>query len=186
MSFTKRFKETMRNVFKKKQDKNYDYKDSHKQRLIDLRKFKTTVTRLEKPTNLVRARTLGYKAKTGVFTVIVKTARGGGLFRQPNRGRRPKRMGFKKLTRNISTQTIAEMKASKKYVSCEVINSYFVGQDGNHLYYEVILADKNQPEILADKNLNKIVKANGRAERGLTSSAKKTRGLRKVKDAHRK
>lgn len=186
MSFTKQFKETMKKVFAKKDTKEADYKAIYQKRLIEFRKLKTTVTKLEKPTNIVRARELGYKAKKGIFVVLVNIRRGTGLFRQPIRGRKPRRVGFTKLTRNISIQSISEQRASRKYPNCEVLNSYFVGEDGKNKYYEVIMLSKNQQEVKKDKNLKAIIKQTGRAERGLTSSAKKTKGLRKIKETNRK
>ena len=60
----------------------------------------------------------------------------------------------------------------------EVINSYFVGKDGRHYWHEVILADKQRPDIFNDKNLNPIVQRRRRALRGLTSAGRKSRGLR--------
>lgn len=181
MSFVKRYKETMAKVLSKADDKDYNYTEAYKKRLIDFRKYPNTVTKTEKPINLVRARELGYKAKKGVLTVVVRVPRGGGSFTAPNRARRPKRMGFKKLTRNINSQRIAELRASSRYINCEVINSYYIGEDGKHKYYEVILAAKNQKEVLKDKNLSKMVKQTGRTERGLTKAGKKTRGLLKKK-----
>jgi large subunit ribosomal protein L15e len=153
---------------------------------MDFRKFENTVTKLENPTNLTRAKSLGYKAKKGLFTAVVRVHRGGGLFRPEHNGRRPKRMGFKKLTRNLSIQRIAEMRAVNKYINCEVINSYFVGEDGKYKYYEIILASKNQPELIKDKILKKIIKINGRANRGLTSAGKKGRSLRKIRQTTKK
>jgi large subunit ribosomal protein L15e len=90
-------------------------------------------------------------------------------------------MGVKRLTRKISIQRIAEQRASKKFPNCEVLNSYWVAEDGKHKYFEVILVDVNAPEILKDKEINWITLKNqrGRAERGLTSAGKKGRGLRK-------
>lgn len=179
MSFTKEFRKVWLKVKSKASDSDYNYKEVYKQRVMDFRKFKSTVTRIDNPINVVRARTLGYKAKKGVFTVIVRTKRGGGLFRAINKARRPKRKGFKKLTRNISIQRISEQKASKKYLNCEVVNSYLVGEDGKYKYYNVILASKTQPEVKKDPQLKNIVKVNARAERGLTSASKKGRGLKK-------
>jgi len=179
MSFTNRYKETLAKVLAKKEDKNYNYRETYKKRLVEFRKFKGTVTRLETPTNIVRARALGYKAKKGIFTVVVRVRRGHGLFRPEHNARRPKRMGISKLTRNISIQRICEQRAAIRYPNCEVINSYFVGEDGKYKYYEVILASKNQPEVKKDKELKKIIAQNNRANRGLTSAGKKGRGLRK-------
>lgn len=186
MSFVKEYRKTMRKVISKVQDKDYDYRETYKKRLMDFRKFTTTVTKMENPINLVRAKTLGYKAKKGIFTVVVKARRGGGLFRPEHNGRRPKRMGFTKLTRNISIQRICELKASTKYPNCEVLNSYNVGEDGNYKYFEVILVSKNQPEVKKDKTLKNVINKDGRAERGLTSAGKKGRGLVKVKQSTKK
>jgi large subunit ribosomal protein L15e len=62
----------------------------------------------------------------------------------------------------------------------EVLNSYWVGSDGRHQYFEVILVDPHHPSVLADPSLSWIADpANrGRAFRGLTSAGKKGRGLR--------
>ena len=97
---------------------------------------------------------------------------------RPAGGRRPKRYGRTKLVKK-SYQWVAEERAVKKYTNCEVLNSYYVGQDGKHYWYEVILLDKHHPNILKDPVLRRIAKQTGRVHRGLTSTAKKTRGLRK-------
>ena len=60
------------------------------------------------------------------------------------------------------------------------MNSYYVAQDGNHYWYEIILVDRKHPVVLADKKLSWIAAANkkGRAARGITSAGRKARGLR--------
>ena len=79
-----------------------------------------------------------------------------------------------------SYQTIAEIRAAKKYPNCEVLNSYWVAQDGLYYWHEIILVDRAAPEILADKNISWIAdkQHKGRVFRGLTSSSRKSRGLR--------
>jgi len=49
-----------------------------------------------------------------------------------------------------------------------------------HYFYEVILVDPARPEIKNDKTINWITKSanSKRVFRGLTSAAKKSRGLR--------
>ncbi len=96
-------------------------------------------------------------------------------------GRRPKRMGIKKLTRRLNIQAIAEQRANRKFKNCEILNSYYIGDDGKMHYYEVILVDTSAPEIISDKDINWICDKNqkGRGFRGLTSRGKKSRGLRK-------
>ena len=78
---------------------------------------------------------------------------------------------------NKNYQWVAEERAQKKYVNCTVLNSYYVGEDGNRLWYEVILVDRAHPVIMADPNINWICNKRGRAARGLTSAGRRSRGL---------
>ncbi|MFW6014111.1 MAG: 50S ribosomal protein L15e [Nanoarchaeota archaeon] len=150
-----------------------------KERLIKWRRGPSTV-RVERPTRLDRARSLGYKAKQGIFVVRQRLKRGGHERERIKAGRRPKAYGRTKPL-SQSYQTIAELRVSKKYPNCEVLNSYWVAQDGIYYWYEVIVVDKSHPVVKSDKNLKWISnKTNkGRVFRGLTSSEKKSRGLRK-------
>ena len=181
MSATKAIQETFQNEMKGVKDLNYNYKAIQRDRLIKFRKEKKAIVRLEKPTNLVKARALGFKAKKGFVVVRVRVRKGSGAHLRPTKGRKPKRMGVKKLTRGISIKSIAESRASKKHPNCEVLNSYIIGRDGRNHYYEVILVNTAAPEIKSDKDLKWICEKTqkGRAERGLTSSGKKGRGHRK-------
>ena len=147
-----------------------------RQRLIQWRKENSTV-RVDHPTRLDRARSLGYKAKQGILIVRQRVQRGGHRKPFPSGGRRSKKWTTRK-SLAMNHQTIAEQRANKSYVNCEVLNSYEIGRDGHHLWYEVILVDRSSPVIKADKNLRWIMHTRGRAFRGLTSSAKKGRGLR--------
>src|SRR5512137_808770 len=112
-----------------------------------------TVVRVERPTRIDRARALGYKAKQGVAVARVKVHRGGRRASRYVRGRRTAHMGIRKKTPAKSLQRIAEERASKKFPNMEVLNSYWVGEDGKLKYYEVILVDGHHPSIWADKNL---------------------------------
>ena len=135
---------------------------------------------LEHPTRIDRARWLGYKAKPGFLIARVKLLRGGRTRRRPSRkGRRSKRQGIRKVL-SMSYQWVAESRAGKKFPGLEVLNSYFLAKDGMNYYYEVILVDKNRPEIQSDKSIKWICSAKNRNRvfRGLTSAAKKSRGLR--------
>ena len=152
-----------------------------KERLILWRKEPVTV-RIERPTRLDRARSLGYKAKQGFVIVRQRVIRGGRQRPQIRKGRRSKHYRRRKIV-GLSYQSVAEQRAAKKYVNCEVLNSYYVGEDGIYFWYEVILIDKAHPQILADPRINWIFKSKhkGRVFRGLTSAAKKSRGLRNNK-----
>lgn len=138
-----------------------------------------SVTRIERPTRIDRARSLGYKAKQGIIVTRVKVRRGGLKKSRYIRGRRTHNMGMRKITAGKSIQRIAEERAGRKYPNMEVLNSYWVAEDGKFKWYEVILIDPNHPVIQSDKRLNWVCNpANrGRAQRGLTSAGKKGRGL---------
>ena len=145
------------------------------QRLILWRKEPVTL-RIERPTRLDRARSLGYRAKPGFVIVRQRVDRGGRLKPQIRHPRRPKAMSRRKdLTMNY--QQVAENRAAGKYNNCEVLNSYYVGQDGTHFWYEVILVDRNNPSVLSDDRINWILNAKGRSERGLTTAGRRGRGL---------
>ena len=75
---------------------------------------------------------------------------------------------------------IAEQRVARKYKNLEVLNSYEIGKDGMHYFYEVICVDPQRPEIKKDRTINWICKTKNkkRPMRGLTSAAKKSRGLR--------
>jgi large subunit ribosomal protein L15e len=151
-----------------------------RRRLIEWRK-QGTVVRIERPTRLDRARKLGYKAKQG-FVIARTSVRRGGLRKvRPKAGRRPKRMGVKKFKPAKSLRLIAEERTAKKFPNLEVLNSYWVGEDGRHKWYEVILVDKSHPAIKTDKDVGWITEKQHqkRVFRSLTSSGKKIRSLRR-------
>ena len=89
-------------------------------------------------------------------------------------------MGSKKFVPAKSMQLIGEERAGKAFRNLEVLNSYWVGEDGQYKWFEVILVDPDHPSILVDEDINWICDPSqrGRAHRGLTSSGKKVRGLR--------
>ncbi|MEK6840564.1 MAG: 50S ribosomal protein L15e [Nanoarchaeota archaeon] len=139
-------------------------------------------TKVEKPLRLDRARALGYKAKKGFVVVRVRLMRGGHKRPRPNKGRRGKRLHTRK-NLIMNYRWIAEQRAARKYRNLEVLNSYLIGKDGIYYFYEVILVDPERPEIKNDSTISWIGKPEnrGRVFRGLTSAAKKARGLRKEK-----
>ncbi|MGB9676393.1 MAG: 50S ribosomal protein L15e [Candidatus Bathyarchaeales archaeon] len=150
-----------------------------RQRLIEWRR-QPAITRVEKPTRLDRARKLGYKAKQGFIIVRVRVRRGGLRKQRPRAGRRPKRMGVKKFKPAKSLRLIAEERAARKFPNLEVLNSYWVGEDGRSKWFEVIMVDPHHPAIKADKDIGWIAQKQHkkRVFRGLTSAGKKVRGLR--------
>ena len=159
--------------------KNHSYDAIKKERLI-LWRTEGALVKLERPTRLDRARALGYKSKQGIIVVRVTIKRRKRLRPSFKSGRRSKHRRRKKIV-NKSYQSICEERAARHYKSLEVLNSYYVGKDGQHYWYEIILVDPNNPVIKSDKTLKWITEPQhrGRAFRGLTSSSKKSRGLRR-------
>lgn len=113
--------------------------NAYKARLIAWRK-QPTVVRTANPTNPLRARTLGYKAKQGYVVVRVKVPRGKRKRGRPNMGRKPAK-NRKRENPGKSWGWFSELKAQKHFKNLEPVNHYWVGEDGSHAYYEVILRD---------------------------------------------
>jgi len=136
--------------------------------------------RVDKPTRIDAARRVGYKAKQGVVVVRTRVRRGGLRKGKIHMKRKPSKAGIKKITMAKSIQRIAEERVSRRYPNLEVLNSYWVGEDGKNKFYEVILLDPSHPAIISDKELSWVSEGNshsGRAFRGKTSSGKRGRGL---------
>ncbi len=148
-----------------------------KKRIMEWRK-QQSIVRVDKPLRLNRARQLGYKAKQGIIVARARVRRGGRRKPRPTSGRRQKRMGSTRYVPAKNKQLIAEERAAKKFPNLEVLNSYWVGEDGFYKWYEVILVSPSSPSIKKDKHLNWICDDahKGRVHRSLTSAGKKIRG----------
>lgn len=140
------------------------------ERVIEWRR-QPAILRVDKPTRIDRARRLGYKDKLGYVVVRVRVRRGGLRKQRPRAGRRQKRMGVTKFKPAKSVRLIAEERAAKRFPNLEVLNSYWVWQDGRYKWYEILLVDR---VFLPELNLGK---GRGRVFRGLTSAGRKVRGL---------
>ena len=150
-----------------------------RERLIAWRREPVTV-KLERPTRIDRARSLGYKAKQGYVVVRQRVLRGGHTRPQIKGGRRPKRYGTR-LNLHKNYQQIAEERTQRKFVNMAVLNSYWVAKDGKYYWYEVILVDPHHSVIRADKNMAWILtkKNQSRVFHGKTSAGRRGRGSRK-------
>jgi len=149
-----------------------------KSRMIKWRASEAVV-KVDKPLRLDRARALGYKAKKGFVVVRVRLLRGGRKRSRHTHGRKSRKQHVRKILK-MNYQWVAEARVGKKFTNLEVLNSYFIGKDGKHYFFEVILVDPEMPEIKTDRTTKWIVSSKHRArvERGLTSAGKKSRGLR--------
>src|SRR3989344_4049993 len=153
-------------------------KETLRNRMVDWRKS-NSIVKVDKPLRLDRARALGYKDKKGVVVVRVRISRGGRRGTPTKKGRRSKRQTNKKVVK-MNYKWIAEQRVGKKFTNLEVLNSYQIGKDGLHYFYEVILLDPAKKEIANSKDTKWITNPANRkrVHRGLTSAAKKSRGLR--------
>jgi large subunit ribosomal protein L15e len=135
------------------------------------------VVRLEAPTNIARARELGYRAKPGVIIARVRTSKGMSKRIKPRGGRKPSKSGrFFSYVKSL--QSVAEDRAARRYSNAEVLNSYYIGEDGKYKFFDVILLDRSHSAITSDPIYNSIINSKGRSFRGLTSSGLKHRGIR--------
>jgi large subunit ribosomal protein L15e len=157
--------------------RNGDNPEMLRARLLQWRTEDSSM-RVEHPTRIDRARSLGYRAKPG-FVIIRQRVSGGGRKRiKVAGGRRPHASRRYKVI-DMNYQHVAELRAAKKHVNCEVLNSYFVAKDAHFYWYEVILVDRDHPQVLADKDLKWVASpANrGRVYRGITAASRRSRGL---------
>ena len=156
------------------------FKSPQQQRLIQWRK-EENYSRIQRPTRIDRARSLGYKAKQGYIVARARVRRGGLRKHAIRSGRKPSAKGISKITMGKSTQRIAEERTAKQYPNMEVLNSYWVGEDGKNHFYEVILVDPVHPAIMKDPKINWITDTTNkrRVLRGKTSAGQRGRGLHK-------
>lgn len=134
------------------------------------------VKRVDGPTNIARARELGYRAKEGVIIARVRVKGGKKKRNKPGGGRKPSKAGMF-FSPSKSIQSIAEERAARRFTNTEVLNSYFVGQAGSDWFYEVILLDRSSRPVQADTGYMDVLAQRGRAYRGMTRSGRKHRGL---------
>ncbi|MDI6807224.1 MAG: 50S ribosomal protein L15e [Candidatus Aenigmarchaeota archaeon] len=152
-----------------------EIKEILKKRLIEWRK-QHVVERIERPTRLDRARILGYRAKKGFVLARIRVRKGGRRRPKPRRGRKPSKAGMVRFTPGKSLRWIAEEKAQRKFPNLEVLNSYYVAEDGMFKWFECVLVDPSRPEIAKDPKINWILNQRKRVFRGLTAAGKKARG----------
>ncbi|MFB6208656.1 MAG: 50S ribosomal protein L15e [Candidatus Nanohaloarchaea archaeon] len=146
------------------------------ERLVEWRQ-QETVVKVDNPTRIPKARQKGYRSKNGFSIVRSRVSKGGSKRKRPSGGRRPKRAGQNRFSPSKSKQVIAEERASSKYKNLEVLDSYWVAEDGNRKWFEIIMVDPEHPEIESDEELNWICNDRDRAERGVTPASRESRGL---------
>lgn len=171
MGAYKYISETLQKQYK---DRGADYR----RKIISWRRG-PAMLRVEHPANITRARTLGYKAKQGYAVVRIRVDKGRRTRRKTMGGRKQKNY-YRFVQPQISHQAIAEQRVNRVYRNLEVLNSYWVGEDGNYKYFEVILADPAKPTV----NISSVMRQ-GKAFRGLTSAGN-SRGPSKKKQINKR
>jgi large subunit ribosomal protein L15e len=151
-----------------------------KKRIVEWRK-ENVVTKVERPTRLERARTLGYKAKQGFVVARVRVVKGKRKRPKFPGGRKPGKRG-RFFSSGKSNKLLGEERAARKFPNLEILNSYYVGEDGMYDWFEIIMVDPHHPSIASDRERNWITspKHSRRVFKALTSSGRKMRGLRKA------
>jgi len=115
--------------------------DTYRQR-IALWAKQGTVVRVENPTNPVKAKALGYKAKKEFIIARVRIKKGKRARRKPDLGRKPGRQAkFRNPGRSLDFYAIN--KAQKRFPNLNALNAYLVGENGQSKFYEVVLKDEN-------------------------------------------
>nr|ADD38033.1 60S ribosomal protein L15 [Lepeophtheirus salmonis] len=140
-----------------------------------------SIVRLPRPSRPDRARRLGYKAKQGYVIYRIRIGRGNRKKPVPKGATsgKPTNQGINQLKPAKSIQSIAEFRVGRKLGGLRLLNSYWVGDDASHQYFEVIMVDPNHSAIRNDPKIQWICRAvmKHREARGLTSASKKSRGL---------
>ena len=166
--------------FYKYAQENYDEPKENldelwQERLVKWRQEEAT-EKIDNPTRIPKAKQKGYKAKNGITMVRARVNKGGTKRARPDAGRAPSKTGQSKYSRKKSKQVIAEQRTSRKFSNLEVLDSYWVAEDGNRKWFEVIVVDPDHSEIQSDDDLKWIADDRNRAERGVTPAAKTSRG----------
>jgi|TARA_B100001245_G_scaffold195794_1_gene154622 large subunit ribosomal protein L15e len=134
-----------------------------KENSIELREKATiwrkenAINRIAKPSRIIRARRLGYKAKQGIVVVRMRVGTGGMRKQRPRGGRRPKHLGVTRIKADVSMKQVAERRVLERYRNMKLLGSYFLYKDGMHYWFEIILADPSHKRIAKDKEIRKRV-----------------------------
>jgi large subunit ribosomal protein L15e len=158
--------------------KSPEYEKLLKKRLISWRR-EPVILRIERPTRLDRAHSLGYKAKQGFVLARIRIGKGSSKREEPTGGRKPRHAGMTSITPKMNLQHIAEMRVARKFPNLEVLNSYYAAEDGKSKWFEIILVDPSHSCIKNDPKLNWICQPQNRRRvfRGLTGAGKQSREL---------
>jgi large subunit ribosomal protein L15e len=100
------------------------------------------VSRVDRPTRLTRAKEIGYHAKQGYLIVRVKVAKGSFRRPRPVHARKPSKTGLY-FNLAASKKDIAENRALRVYRNAKVLGSYFLAENGQYKWFEIIMKANN-------------------------------------------
>ena len=110
---------------------------SYKARLIKWHKGRP-ITRVEGPTNIPRARALGYKATKDIIVVRVRISKGKRVRRRADLGRKPGK-NRKEVNPGAPLSYYAVVKAANKFSNLSPLGVYLAGETGTDKYFEIIM-----------------------------------------------
>ena len=97
---------------------------------VVLWRIQNAVTRIDKPSRILRARRLGYKAKQGIIVIRMRVGTGGMRRQRPRGGRRPKHLGVTRIKGDDSMKQVAERRVLERHPNMKLLGSYFIYKDG--------------------------------------------------------
>jgi large subunit ribosomal protein L15e len=117
--------------------------DERKKDILKDVRSQPIIKRVDRPTKLTKAKSVGYMAKQGYIIVRVRVGKGDFRRPRPNHARRPSKSGiYYKLA--VSKEDIARERALNVFKNMTVVGSYFLIEDGKNKWFEVVLADKTK------------------------------------------
>merc|ERR1719449_448293 len=105
-----------------------------------------------------KARRLGFKTKPG-FVIYRSKVKRGGRKRNVSKGivyGKPTNQGIRKQKSSRNLRNIAEERVGRRCGALRVLNSYWVGQDAMHKWYEIVMVDPFHKVIRNDPQINWI------------------------------
>jgi len=130
MSATKYIRESFRKTMAERAP-------AYKARLIKWHK-QSPVVRLDGPTNIPRARGLGYKATKDILVVRVRISKGKRVRRRADLGRKPGK-NRKEVNPGAPLSYYAVIKAANRFSNLSPLGVYLAGETGTDKYFEVIM-----------------------------------------------
>ncbi|MCL4391325.1 MAG: hypothetical protein M1284_00880 [Candidatus Parvarchaeota archaeon] len=117
--------------------------DERKKDILKDVRSQPIIKRVDKPTKLAKAKSVGYRAKQGYIIVRVRVGKGDFRRPRPNHARRPSKSGiYYKLA--VSKEDIARERALNVFKNMVVVGSYFLIEDGKNKWFEIVLADRTK------------------------------------------